>query len=63
MLKQGRDFDPHLRRDVLMGVIDGPGAEAHLARRILDDRAKKVKGVRINSRPTKSHVMKANLFW
>jgi len=29
-------------------MIDGPGAEAHLARRILDDRAKKAKGVRIS---------------
>ena len=29
-------------------MIDGPRADAYLARRILRDRAKKVKGVRIN---------------
>lgn len=53
MLKQGRDFDPHLLKDVTLtsyrdaidylgyyrdtygSMIDGPGAEAHLARHIL----------------------------
>ncbi|KFY96143.1 hypothetical protein V500_02559 [Pseudogymnoascus sp. VKM F-4518 (FW-2643)] len=35
-------------RDTYGSMIDGPGAEAHLARRILQERATKVKGVCIN---------------
>ncbi|KFY03562.1 hypothetical protein V490_00143 [Pseudogymnoascus sp. VKM F-3557] len=35
-------------RDTYGSMIDSPGAEAHLAHRILQDRAKKVKGVHIN---------------
>ncbi|KFY18469.1 hypothetical protein V493_08595 [Pseudogymnoascus sp. VKM F-4281 (FW-2241)] len=35
-------------RDTYGSMIDGPGAEAHLARRTLQERATKVKGVRIN---------------
>ncbi|WP_443699207.1 hypothetical protein [Pseudomonas sp.] len=66
VLKQGRDFDPYLLKDVTLtsyrdaidylgyyrdtygSMVDGPGADDHLARRVLQDRASKVKGVRIN---------------
>jgi hypothetical protein len=35
-------------RDTYGSIIDGPGAQTHLAHCILQDRARKVRGVRIN---------------